>query len=164
MSGRVAVPFAILAMFVSGWSRALLLLLAGTCILFASFRVWKNQQEEIANLRIRPYDEEQPRLVKAMLAPLGSDERDVLRYLVQFGEREQQKMFADARLNENEFSRIFDQVVRTGLLNREERQKPGRAGLDLFWLVNAQFMEVLKDELFPRKEDSPKRCFPKLVS
>src|ERR1700739_2834058 len=82
MSGPLAVPFAIVATFASGWSRDLLLLLAAACIIFASFRVWERQQEEIIRLKVRPYDEAQQQLVNAKLAPLGSDERDVLRYFL----------------------------------------------------------------------------------
>lgn len=159
MSGPLAVPFAIAATFVSGWSRALLLLLAATCIVYASFRVWKKQQEEIIRLKVRPYDEEQQGVVKAMLAPLGSDERDVLRHFLHFGERESQKLYADARINANEFGAILTRVDKTGILEREERPKVGRASTDLFWRLNSQFVEVLKDELFPRQENSPKRLF-----
>jgi len=159
MSGPLAVPFAILASFFSGWGRALLLLLAAACIIFASFRVWRTQQGEIARLRVRPYDEEQQRLVSVRLTRLGADERDLLRYFVQFGEREQQRIYADAGIEANDFGRILTQVSGTGLLERQERPKSGRAGTDLFWWVNLQFIEVLKDALFPRQEDVPQRVF-----
>ena len=159
MSGPLAVPFAIAATFYSGWARTLLLMLGASCIIFASFRVWRNQQYEIAKLKIRPYDDTQRELVSGMLTPLGADERDVLRYFLQFGEREQQRIFADAEINDIEFGPIFTRAAKTGLLNREERPKAGRAGLDLFWWVNPQFVEVLKDELFPRNEGSAQRCF-----
>src|SRR6266849_3510459 len=145
MSGPLAVPFAIAATFFSGWTRALLLLLAAACIIFASFRVWQKQHEEIARLRVRPYDEAQEAVVRARIAPLGPDERDVLRYLVQFGDQEQQRIRADAGINENEFGPIFTRVAGTQLLSRQERQKAGVAGLDLFWWVNPQFVEVLRD-------------------
>jgi len=159
MSGPLAVPFAIAATFFSGWARSLLLMLAASCIVFASFRVWRNNQREIAKLKIRPYDDTQKELVNGMLAPLGADERDVLRYFLQFGEREQQRIFTDAGINDTEFGPIFTRVANTGLLNREERQKAGRAGLDLFWWVNPQFVEVLKGKLFPRNEKLAQRCF-----
>jgi len=41
--------------------------------------------------------------VKARIASLSADGRDVFRYMVQFGEREQQVIFADAGMNDNEF-------------------------------------------------------------
>jgi hypothetical protein len=159
MSGPLAVPFAIAATFVSGWSRALLLILAAACIVFASFRVWKKQQEEIIKLRIRPYDQAQQGLVRGMLAPLGSDERDVVRYFLHFGERESQNLFRDAGISEAEFGAILTRVNKAGLLEREERPKVGRASIDSFWRVNEQFIEVLRDELFPRQENSPPRLF-----
>jgi hypothetical protein len=159
MSGPASVPFAIAAVFVSGWARPSLLFLAATCIVFASFRVWKKQREEIVRLRARPYDEDQRLLVKAMLGPLGSDERDVLRYFVRFGERESQRIYTDAGIGAAEFGAILTRVDKAGILERQERPKVGRASTDLFWRVNPQFVEVLKDELFPRQEGSPERLF-----
>src|ERR1700674_4041932 len=147
MSGRVAVPFAIASVFVSGRTRTLSLLLAATCIIFASFRVWKKQQDGISSLKVRPYDKEQQHLTEAMLAPLGPDERDVLRHLVQFGERESQKLYTNAGIGATEFGAILTRVDKSGMLERQERPKPGRASTDLFWWINPQFEEVLKDEL-----------------
>jgi hypothetical protein len=162
MSGPLSVPLAFIAVFVSGWTRVGLLFLSAACLIFASFRIWRNQQKEITKLKVRPYEESQRQLVLGMLAPLGSDERDVLRYFVQFGKREQQRIYAEAGIDETEFGRILTRVNETRLLDREERQKPGRAGTDLFWWVNEQFTAVLKDELFPRREATTQRCFPKL--
>lgn len=159
MSGPISVPFAAIALWVSGSARILWGCLAAVCFFTASYRLWRNQQTEIARLSARPYSEEQKRLVKERIAPLGADGGDVLRYMVQFGEREQQKIFADAGINENEFGQIFTRVAQSGLLNSQERQKAGRTGLDLFWRINQQFAEVLKDELFPRQEESVQRCF-----
>lgn len=137
-------------------------MLAAACLIFASFRVWLNQQREIARLKVRPYDETQLALVQGMLASLGQDEKDLLRYLVQFGEREQQRIYADAGINETEFGSILTRVDKAQLLNREERPRQGRSGTDLFWRVNEQFTEVLRNELFPRRESTTQRCFPKL--
>jgi hypothetical protein len=154
MSGPLSVPLAFVAVFVSGWTRVGLLLLSAACLIFASFKIWKNQQKEIAKLKVRPYEESQRQLVQGMLAPLGPDERAALRYFVQHGEREQQQIFIDLNLNQPHFTGAFDSVARSGLLDREERPKAGRAGLDLFWWVNPQFIEILKDELFQKGEDS----------
>src|SRR5260370_26224510 len=161
MSGSLSVPLLIATTFVSGWNKFGLLLLGAACLIFASFRVWKNQQQEIASLRIRPYDDVQLEIVRGMLAPLGPDERDVLRYFVQFGEREQQRVYAEAGIDGTEFGGILTRANETRLLDREERQKSGRAGTDLFWWANEQFTAVLKDELFPRREPATQRCFPK---
>src|SRR5258708_6511257 len=143
MSGSLSVPLLIATTFVSDWNKVGLLLLAAACLIFASFRVWRNQQQEITGLRVRPYSEAQLGIVREMLAPLGSDERDLLRYFVQFGDREQQKIYTDAGINENDFGGILTRVKGTGLLNREERKKPGRAGTELFWWVTERFTAVL---------------------
>ncbi len=160
MSGSLSVVLLIATTFVSGWNKFGLLLLAAACLIFASFRVWRNQQEEITRLRIRPYDAVQLGIVRGMLAPLGPDERDVIRYFVQFGEREQQRVYAEAGINATQFGGILTRADESRLLDREERPKPGRAGTDLFWWANEQFTAVLKDELFPRREPATQRCFP----
>lgn len=161
MSGALAVPLLFVSTFVSGWSRAGLLILAAVCLISASFRVWLNQQREIARLKVRPYDTAQLELAREMLAPLGPDEKDLLRYLVQFGEREQQRIYADAGINDNEFGRILTNADKTGLMDREERTRTGRSGTDLFTRINEEFKEVLRDELFPRVESNTQRCFPR---
>ncbi len=155
MAGAPSVPLAFVAVFVSGWMKVGLLLLAAACLVLASFRIWKDQQKEITKLKVRPYEESQCQLVLGMLAPLGADEQEVLRYFVQRGEREQQQISEDLKLNESPFGKAFDSVAKSGLLDREERPKAGRSGLDLFWWVNSKFVEILKDELFQKGEDSP---------
>jgi len=159
MSGSLSVLLLIATTFVSYWNKVGLFLLAAACVNFASFRIWLNQQKEIARLRLRPYDEAQQGFVRGILGPLGLDERDVLRYLVRFGECEQQRLYADAGIDATEFGRILTRANETRLLHREERAKAGRASTDLFWRVNPQFVEVLKDELFPRREETLQRCF-----
>jgi hypothetical protein len=162
MSGSLSVLLLIFTTIVSGWNKVALLLLAIACLIFASFRVWKNQQQEITGLQVRAYDEAQLEIVRGMLEPLGPNERDVLRYFVQFGEREQQRIYADAGIGAQEFGGILTRASNAGLLDREERQKSGRAGTEQFWWANEQFTAVLKDELFPRREAKAQHCFPKL--
>lgn len=163
MSGPVSVPFLIAATYFSGWSRALLLALGVTCIIFASFRVWKTQQAEIVRLSVRPYDDALRARVLGALHQLGADGRDVFRYLLQFGEREQQTLYADAGIDHNEFGQILTRINETGLLSRDERQRPGRAGLDSFWSVNRQFVDALRDQVFPRQELTAQRSFPRML-
>jgi len=170
MSGPLSVPFAIAAVFAPKWTRVLLLALAGTCIIAASFRVFQKMyaelisriaalEGEIRQLRVRPYDSAQLDLVRGRLAKLGSDERDLLRYLVEFGEQEHMKLFMECGMPEHEFGQIFDKVVRTNLLTREEQPRPGRSGTTLHFRVNTQFETILRDELFPRHETASRRCF-----
>lgn len=170
MSGPLSVPFALAAVFVPGWSRVFLLLLSGTCIIAASFRVYQRTytrltgrittlESEVQQLRTRPYDSAQLNLVRTLLIKLGTDERDLLRYLVQFGEQEHIKLALECGIPEHQFGQIFDKVARTNLLSRDERPRPGRSSTTLHFRVNPQFEGVLRDELFPRQEPSPQRCF-----
>lgn len=154
MTGPLSVPLAFFAQFLSGWTKGGLLLLSAACLIFASFRIWKTQQIEIARLKVRPSEDSQRQLVLQILVPFGADERDVLRYFVQYGEREQQQITADLKLDQARFGNAFSSVAKSILLTRQERQKPGRAGLELWWRANPQFIEILKDELFPQTEAS----------
>jgi hypothetical protein len=116
MSGPLSVPLAFVAVFVSGWTRVGLLLLSAACLIFASFQIWKNQQKEIARLKVRPYEESQRQLVLGILSSLGEDEREMLRYFVQRGEREQQQISADLNLSQPPFAAAFTSVTKSGLL------------------------------------------------
>lgn len=160
MCGPASVPLALAAPFVPGrLYKTLLALLAIGCGLLSSYWVWRTAQLEINRLKVRPYNSAQLGLVRERIVKLGADERDVLRYLVQFGEREQSRIFADSGIPDAQFGTIFTTVSRTNLLNRDEQQKGGRAGIDLYWRINPQFAPVLEDELFPRHEETPQRCF-----
>src|SRR5262249_41519241 len=51
-------------------------------VVIAFFRIWKTQRAEIAQLRVRPYDEEQRRFIHDVLRNLTLVERDVIRFLL----------------------------------------------------------------------------------
>jgi hypothetical protein len=174
MSGSLSVPFMILALYVPGWSKPLVWILAAMCLIVASYLVFRTLyvelaarisllEEEIRQLKIRPYDDAQRRLVMQKIGPLQADDRDLLRYLVQFGEREQTRIFDESGIDHNEFSKSFDRVAKSGLLVMEEKPKIGRAGIDNYWRINSNFVEVLRDQLFPRQEESPQRYFAELI-
>jgi hypothetical protein len=162
MSGGASVPFTAAAIYFSGYTRLLFALLAVFCVIFSPFRLWQSARIEINNLKKRPYDDAKKDFVEGKLKSIGTDERDTLRYLVQFGERENEQIMNDAGLLSAEFGPIFTKVSRTQLLRREERQRVGRAGIDLYWWVNPEFSQVVKDELFPREkydDTTTQRCF-----
>ena len=68
---------------------------------------------------------------------------------------------SDAKLEAAEFGPIFTRVNQTQLLRRKERQRVGRAGTEFYYWVNPEFLEILKDELFPREkyDATTQRCF-----
>jgi hypothetical protein len=155
------VPFTAAAIYFSGYARLLFALFAIFCVIFSPFRLWQAAQIQIRNLKKRPYDDAQREFVVRKLTSIGTDERDTLRYIVQYGEREQEQIMNDARLLSAEFGPIFTNVSRTQLLKREQRQCPGRTSVDLYWWVNPEFLLILKDELFPREkyDRNAPRCF-----
>jgi hypothetical protein len=159
MSGPLAVPFGLASIYLEGRARALCLLLSAVCFVFASFQIWRMQQREIAQLKQRPYDDQVLQFVKSRLKTVGSDERDVLRYLAFFGERGTQQVYREAGVGDAEFGPILTRANATGLIERDERPRPGRAGLDMFWRISPQFADPLKDELFPRAEGLQQRLF-----
>jgi len=98
MSGGASVPFTAAAIYFSGYTRLLFALLALSCLIFSPFRLWQAAEVAIRDLKKRPYDDAQRDFVIRKLKSVGTDERDTLRYLVQYGERENQQIMNDARL------------------------------------------------------------------
>jgi hypothetical protein len=102
-------------------------------------------------LQVRPYGHAHEELAQRKIDSLGPSERDLLRYLLHFGETEQERLSAASAMG-TAFAETLDKVARTQLINKIERSKLGRAGIDSFWQVRPEFVEVLRDLLFPRQE------------
>lgn len=159
LAGPVAtVLLVIISAFVPGWLRAVSLLLAGLCFLAASFGVWLDQEKRIAELTIRSYTEGHKQLARNILANLTHDEKDLLRYLLHFGERNERQIGAESGCDGRETREILMKAVRSGLVKREKRVTTG-TGDEWFCSINPTFAEVLKDELAWRNEDPPSRLF-----
>jgi hypothetical protein len=149
MSGPATVPFTFLALYFPGWVRFLFALLAIFCGVFSSYRVWRTAQLEAIKLRVRPYDDSQAEFVKSKLATLTADGRDILRFLLRFGPCQQFTILHKAQIPNGEMIELFATVVRTNFLQKLGQQ----------WSVHPNFRQIIEDELFPRKEDMPERCF-----
>jgi hypothetical protein len=109
---------------------------------------WKSLKPSGVELP-RPYDESQRTFVKSKLASLTADGRDVLRYLLRFGPCQRFTILHKAQLETDEMIPILTSVVRTGLLLQRDKQLS----------VNPNFERIMQDELFPRNEHTPERCF-----
>ncbi len=130
----------------------------------SSFLLWKDDQQRIEELQRRPYDDEHVQIVKQKIDELGQDERDLLRYLVHYGETEGQHLCLASGVNSNIFDPILNRAIGSQLLEKREQQKAGRTGIDTYWLVRPHFQLALKDVLFPRNETSSPRYFREHLS
>jgi hypothetical protein len=207
MSGPATVPLAVAALFVQTQTlRLLFAILAFACGLFSSYWLWRKAQIEVNELKKRPYDEAHRKFVMALLAPLGMNHRDLLRYLMHCGQqtigtihidavrgaseertREEeeaeeeeasspshadnwwrmyhrlQQKHTEAGSVDEDFDDIFDETIQSKLVEANLYEKaPGHHGL--VYSVAPIFLDVLRDELFPRKEKSPPQYFIGLIA
>ena len=113
-------------------------------------------REEITRLKIRPYDEAQRKLVEKKMSGWGNSEKELLRFLLQHGPSESRVIAGAFRGAQSFGYEILTALLHDGVVNRTERQNPGRASTTTHWQVNSQFIDVLKDLLFQRNEpDTP---------
>ena len=139
---RRAIPFGVAVLFVvAAYRAAWLLHKQGEDEITALLR-------EIERLRRRPYDEAHRKLVERKLRKLTATGTDILRFLLHHGRFE-----SNALMGEFEGQPSFDAQLTVlsheCLLSRADEQNPGRASVSLFWYINPEFVEVLKDLLYP---------------
>lgn len=159
----MTVIFLVAGTFLSGRTRELFFLAAAICLFSASFKVWRDQEKKIRSLLTRPYDQEKQKLARRILAQLTPDQRDLLRYHLQFGELKYDQIMAESGLPHAAFGPIFTGTASSQLLARAETPRIGRAGVNVTYSIPPEFREVLRDELFPRREASPRRLFLKAM-
>ena len=78
---------------------------------------------ETERLKVRPYDEAHRRLAQEKITVLGPNEKDLLRYLLNFGCVEQGRLFLVSGMTDVNFAQTLDRVARTRLVDRSERQR-----------------------------------------
>jgi hypothetical protein len=113
-------------------------------------------RERVKKLSVKPFDEAQLDSVRSRTEALQYFERDLLRFLVLNGDSRADTLHRSATslaggFEINTFSRT---VVHSGLVRRVEDHLEGYS---TFYL-NKELREVLKEVLFPRKEQKPP-CF-----
>ena len=114
---------------------------------------------EIEQLKNRPYDQAQYQLVQEKLQRWTTTERDLLRFLLQRGQVEDQAIVAACQAFPYEGTQAIERLWHDGLITKSEEPIPDRAGIRTFWQISAQFEAILKDLLYPRKETDSRRHF-----
>ena len=171
MSGPLSVPFAGLALWVSGhFQKTLWGCLAAVCAVFASYRVWRRERQtaaeglktvinekdrriqelmqEVARLQIRPFDAARREAGQAILNNLTVQHRDLLRFLVRRGRTTAFVINGATQLDQAETRRLLDQLRGQDLIGREV---DNMNGIVYFW-VNRNWSPIFEDLLFPRNE------------
>ena len=139
---RRAIPFGIAVLFVVAAHRAACLLHKQSEDEIARLR------QEIERLRQRQYDEAHRKLVEGKLKKLTATGTDILRFLLHHGRFESDALRSEFK-GEPNFDAQLTVLSHERLLSRAEEQNPGRTSISLFWYINAEFVEVLKDLLYP---------------
>lgn len=143
---RRAVPFGFALLFVVSAYRA-------------AWSIQRKHDEEqerlrarVTALQVRPYSAEQEKLVDDKLLRCSITERDLLRFLLQRGRTESEKLAEECRQGQTACSNGVLRLAGEGLVSRVEEPRCGRSGTRLLFEVNPAFAEVLRDKLFPRNE------------
>jgi hypothetical protein len=159
MSGAISALAYIATFFSSGFARSSFYVVSATAFVVASYAIWKSQEDEIAKLRKRPYDEAAKKLVTTQLNPLGTNHRDILRYLAVAGDVWADKLQLDSGVADAVLNPVLTETAETQLITYEQRPISGRPGLHVCWLIPSQYLPVIKDMLFPRVEATPQEWF-----
>jgi hypothetical protein len=159
MSGSISALALIAGFFFSGFARMSFHVVAAVSFVVASYAIWKFQEDEIVKLRMRPYDDAVNGFVRTQLASLGADHRDLLRYFAMSGEVWIDHLQSDCGVAVGVLNPVLTATALTRLLAREERPISGRSGTHMFWWIASQYLPVIKDTLFPRKEATPQEWF-----
>ncbi len=138
---RRAIPFGIAALFIVASYRAAWLLHKQSEDEITALR------QEIERLMRRPYSETHRKLVAGKLQKLTAAGTHILRFLLHHGRFENAALRSEFK-SEPSFEAQLTLLSSEHLLSRAEEQNPGRASVSLFWYVNPEFVEVLKDLLY----------------
>ncbi len=103
--------------------------------------------KQIEELERRPYGADHRILVEGKLRNLTATGKEILLFLLHHGRFENWALGNELR-NRPGFDDQLRQLSSEYLLLRTEEPIPGRAGTNLFWHVNPEFVEVLKDLLY----------------
>jgi hypothetical protein len=172
MSGPLSVPFAALALWVpSASQKAVWACLAVLSVLFASYRVWRNERRyasaqleaimsakdteieslkaERDSLKRRPYDEEHRQLAESKVNKLSEVSKDLVCFLLHHGKTEAEELRKHCQ-HDPEFNDAVQRAREAGLVLNTQTGNPGRSSVLYFWEVNPQFETVLRDLLGKR--------------
>jgi hypothetical protein len=174
MSGPLSVPFAALALLVSSRSQKILFgCLAAVCAIFASYRVWRKErlsnantvgkqhqrieelEAQIVRLQVRPYDAARREAAQQILHNLTSQERDLLRFLLNRGRTTAFIINGSTQLDPAESRRMLARLVNQDLIGRDEDHN---LGVTSYWVLQ-NWSVLFQDLSFPRDEQVQPECF-----
>jgi hypothetical protein len=110
------------------------------------------RDKEIARLKVRPYDETKRRPVAQKLHELSIPAKDLLRFLLIRGEVHGGAITEACKFRRESCNEVMDQVVRIGFVKKRDDATFMPAYITTYWSVHPEFVEVLKDLLFPRPD------------
>lgn len=114
---------------------------------------------ELEQARKRPYDEAQRNLIAEKIAKVTARERDLLRLLLSRGPTDShviQRLWIGEK---HDTDQLLNVLKSAGLTTVKVEQTLNAARTNAIWEVNATSAVVLKDLLYPRREDDAKPYF-----
>jgi DNA-binding MarR family transcriptional regulator len=117
----------------------------------ANYQVWRKKQEEVANLKKRPYDQERLEVAKGILSQLFLVERDILRYLMRHQGAPTHLLNAASEIGQDAIAVSIRSLEQKDLITRVEDHNLGRVYLN----VKEKWVSLFEDLLFPRDEQQP---------
>jgi hypothetical protein len=134
------------------WTMAIL----GLCV--AQFLAYKDlakatakeaskMQQQIDQLRIKPYSEEHRRITERKIGTLTDPSRALVIYLLHGGQTKLDALRQRCQDAEDIFSDALGRAEREDLIRRLEQLHVGRAGIDFYFDINPAFRSALEDLL-----------------
>ena len=104
-------------------------------------------RQEIARLVVKPYDEQHRKIAEQKLGALDGSSRALVVFLLHRGPTKMDTLRQRCQDAECIFSDGLGRAEREDLIERSEQQRPGRAGIDLYFDIKPAFRTVLEDLL-----------------
>jgi hypothetical protein len=116
-------------------------------------------RSELEQARKKPYDEDQRNLITGKIAKVTARERDLLRLLLSRGPTDS-RMIQSLWVGEKyDTDQLLNVLKSAGLTTVEVEQTLNAARTNAIWEVSATCADVLKDLLYPRREDDAEPYF-----
>lgn len=112
-------------------------------------------QANLATAHIRPYDSDHRQLTERKLSGMTVRERDLLRFLLHRGRTETTDVRAAWSGPALDTDQLLNVLKASGFVNMENQQTQNAARILAFWQINANYVDVLSDLLYPRVENDP---------
>lgn len=107
-------------------------------------------QDENARLKVKPYDSDRLHLVEEKLRDRSALEKDLLRFLTLRGESDGYSIHRACPSGGDYCAQALESLTKLGLINKHDDNSARPVQIISYWKVNPNFVDVLKDLLFPR--------------